>query len=99
VNYTSSVRVLHADFSANRFGQKKNVFIHKLIVPETVEARIQAVSRLLVSDLFVLDISLPFQLQDKKRQLANSALTGEKLNKKNQKLGMEELLRLFSHDF
>lgn len=32
-----------ADFGARSLGQKKNVHIHKLVIPKTVEERIQAV--------------------------------------------------------
>lgn len=63
---------------AHRFGQKKDVFIHKLVIPKTVEERIQ-------------------ELQNKKRELATKALTGDKLGK-NSRLRMDELLNLFAHD-
>ncbi|KIO30136.1 hypothetical protein M407DRAFT_20805 [Tulasnella calospora MUT 4182] len=63
---------------AHRFGQKKDVFIHKLVIPKTVEERIQ-------------------ELQNKKRELATAALTGDKLGK-NSRLRMDELLQLFAHD-
>lgn len=63
---------------AHRFGQKKDVFIHKLVIPKTVEERIQ-------------------ELQNKKRDLATKALTGDKLGK-NSRLRMDELLQLFAHD-
>ncbi|KAG8906365.1 hypothetical protein FRB99_007049 [Tulasnella sp. 403] len=62
---------------AHRLGQTKTVYIYKLIVPDTVEQRIQ-------------------ELQDKKRELATNALTGDKLGKRS-KLGMDELMTLFAN--
>ncbi|KAG8934212.1 hypothetical protein FRC03_002229 [Tulasnella sp. 419] len=61
---------------AHRLGQKRNVFIYKLMIEETVEKRIQ-------------------ELQEKKRELAKAALTGDKVKK--MRLGMDELRMLFSH--
>ena len=84
--------------SPGRFGQKKNVFIYKLVVPDTVEARIQEVRRRLTLLVRLILTDRFTQLQEKKRQLATSALTGEKLGKKQQKLGMDELMNLFAHD-
>lgn len=37
------------------------------------------------------------QLQEKKRELAQAALSGDKL--KSMKLGMDDLLALFRHDY
>ncbi|KZT63245.1 hypothetical protein DAEQUDRAFT_742034 [Daedalea quercina L-15889] len=59
---------------AHRYGQKKDVRIRKLCVPDTVEQRI-------------------LELQDKKRELAKAALSGDKM--KNMRLGADELAALF----
>ncbi|KAH9830624.1 SNF2 family N-terminal domain-containing protein [Rhodofomes roseus] len=59
---------------AHRFGQKRDVRIRKLCVPDTVEQRI-------------------LELQDKKRELAKAALSGDKM--KNMRLGADELAALF----
>lgn len=78
---------------AHRLGQTRNVNIHKLSVPGTVEERILAVrhcwSHLRTTADYVS------QLQDKKRALAAAALSGDKL--KNMKLGLDDLMALFQH--
>lgn len=61
---------------AHRFGQTRNVRIHKLFVPNTVEDKI-------------------LELQDKKRELAKAALSGDRM--KNMRLGADELVALFRH--
>ena len=78
---------------AHRLGQKRDVNIHKLSVPGTVEERILEVRLALNFPLFVAEEM--FQLQEKKRALAAAALSGDKM--KNMKLGMDDLMALFRH--
>lgn len=79
---------------AHRFGQKKNVRIRKLCVPETVEQRILEVCLLsLTRPVAMTDDYFCEQLQEKKRELAKAALSGDKM--KNMRLGADELAALF----
>jgi hypothetical protein len=43
-------------------------------------------------------ISTMSQLQDKKRELADAALSGGKFKKGGNRLNLEDLMRLFRHD-
>lgn len=69
--------------------------IYKLKIDDTVEDRILIVSCYFRLDQryhdFVLKSRIA-QLQEKKRELAKAALSGDKVN---MKLGMDELLALF----
>lgn len=75
---------------AHRFGQKRDVNIFKLKIDETVEDRILTVSR---RNIMRAPLTSSFQLQEKKRELARAALSGDKI--KDMRLGMEDLLALF----
>ena len=81
---------------AHRIGQKKPVNIWKLTIEGTVEERILAVRVHLCSpDAYPLILR---QLQEKKRQLAESALSGEARSKAGT-LGMDELMDLFKPSY
>lgn len=68
--------------------------IQKLCVPETVEQRILEVCLpSLTCAVAVTDDYGSEQLQDKKRELAKAALSGDKM--KNMRLGVDELAALF----
>ena len=80
---------------AHRLGQKRDVHIRKLSVPHTVEQRILEVLYpcIIASDSHSCHQLL--QLQEKKRALAQAALSGDKI--KNMKLGLDDLMTLFRH--
>jgi hypothetical protein len=69
------------------------VNIYKLKIDETVEDRILAVRTLKRVTLSKKEILTPWQLQEKKRALAEAALSGDKV--KGMRLNMNELLALF----
>lgn len=76
---------------AHRFGQTRDVNIFKLKIDDSVEDRILTVS--IVSVVQMGRSECPQQLQDKKRELARAALSGDKI--KDMRLGMDDLLALF----
>lgn len=67
--------------------------IYKLTIEQTIEERILAVSYSNCSHFIRYLVHPAFQLQDKKRQLANAALSGDKF--KNNKLGLDDIMALF----
>ena len=67
--------------------------IYKLTIEKTIEERILAVSYIEFFSVYSSFSHPAFQLQEKKSQLANAALSGDKF--KNNKLGLDDILALF----